>query len=171
MNLVSDGPCSLPLQGVAELIAACPTFQAKVGSGTQIGALASVQVGKVDFTNPPARLYHWAIVTDDDLCSWEIDRFYKSAGQVVVTFQFRSASTMDPDSPEALIDYTNAVGNILVEMFELSNTPYPDHSKQFWNAVKATRLIAPDLVDQRQSEQDNEPGELYFESAFIIDWV
>jgi hypothetical protein len=170
MGAVIDGPCSRPLAGLAMLLAACPTFQAKLDVMNADLALPLVYLGKVDFSKAPIPTRPYAIVTDDDQCSWELDQFFKSAGQVILTFEFPSHPDYDPDSGDALIDYTTAVGLILVEMFERTNTPAPDGT-QYWHATKATRLVAPALCDERKFAGDNEPGELFFESSFLIDWM
>lgn len=170
MPVTASGPLSLPLAGLAALIAACPAFQTAVDADDATEALTHIHFPKVNHLQdtPPTR--PWAIITDDDLCAWEIDHYKKCAGSLVLTFQFPSDDQLDVDSAEALLTFTNSVGAIVLEALALANTPGPGGT-HYWNAIKFTRLIAPALCDERKESEANEPGELFFEVAFLVDWV
>lgn len=170
MPVTASGPMSLPLAGLAALIAACPAFRTAVGAANAAAALAHIFYPKVDLQAaiPPTR--PWAIITDDDICPWEIDHYTKSAGSLIISFEFPSANNLDVDSSDALLTFTNSVGAIVLEALALANTPAPDGS-QYWAAIKFTRLIAPSLCDERRESAPNEPGELFFECAFLVEWV
>jgi hypothetical protein len=161
---------SRPLAGLSALIAATATFQAKVNALTAEAALAAIHYPKVRFTgdDPPARPL--AIVTDDDIAQWERSRNGASAGSLLVTFEFPAHPDYDPDSADALLDFTNTVGAIIDEALTLANTPMPS-GEQYWNAIKFTRIISPSLCDERRTAAPNEPGSLYFEVSFLVDWV
>lgn len=160
---------SLPLAGLAALIAACPAFQTAVDADDATEALASIHFPKVNLLQdtPPER--PWAIITDDDLCQWEIDHYTKCAGSLILSFEFPSDADLDVDSADALLTFTNAVGNIVLEALARANTPALDGS-HYWNAIKFTRLVAPALCDERKEDLPNEPGELFFECAFLVEW-
>jgi len=162
---------SRPLAGLAELIAACPAFQTAVDAEDADEALTHIHYPKVDLDQdtPPAR--PWAIITDDDMCQWEIDRYTKSAGSLIISFEFPSAADIDVDSADAMLTFTNSVGAIILEALALANTPGPGGTTHYWAAIKFTRLIAPALCDERKEAAANEPGELFFETAFLVDWV
>lgn len=170
MPVTASGPMSLPLAGLAALIAACPAFQTAVGAVSTAAALAKIYFPKVNLlgNSPPTR--PWAIITDDDLCQWEINRYTKSAGSLILTFEFVASNSYDVDSSDALLTFTNTVGAIILEALAKSNTPAPDGS-QYWNATKFTRLVAPAICDERHESTPNEPGEEFFEVAFLVDWV
>ncbi|MES2793215.1 MAG: hypothetical protein V4719_26635 [Planctomycetota bacterium] len=179
MAINASGPCSLPLAGLAALLAACPTFQAKVGAANAAAALRSIHYPIVDVNEPiesdeetdepeyPAR--PWAIITDDDAAQFEYDDFGRSSGSVILTLEFVSHPDYPVKSRSSFQDFCNAIGAILVEMMERRNTPAPDGS-QYWNARKFTRLVAPSLCDERREEASNVPGELFFEVAFLVEW-
>lgn len=170
MTVVADDVCSLPLEGLAVLLAACPRFQTVVGAEDAAEAYLKVHQGKVDHLADPAPTRSFAIIADDDVCSFEIDNHFKSSGQLVLTFQFNSAADLDPDSADALRTFNNDVGAILREMLERSNTPGPG-GIHYWHVTKFTRLVAPALVDEKEFEDQNEPGVLYFEVSFLADWM
>lgn len=170
MTVTATGSMSRPLAGLSTLIAATATFKAKVEASSTAEALPFVHFPKVKFkgNDPPTRPL--AIVTDDDIAQWERSRNGGSAGSLVLTFEFPSHPDYDPDSDDALLDFTNTVGAIIDEALALANTPMPS-GEHYWNAIKFTRLIAPALCDERKHSAPNEPGSLYFEVAFLVDWV
>lgn len=178
MPVTAEGSVSLPASGLARLLAATATFQLEVEAASAEVALTRVLFPKAyliqryDESGDPIPLpvRSWIIVTYDDLCTWEKSKFKQSTGSLVVTFQFKANPDYDPHSGDAMTDFTNKSGKIIDEALALANNPAPDGS-QYWNAVRFTQLVAPALCDERKEEEADEPGELFFESAYLVEWV
>ncbi len=161
---------SRPLVGLAALIAATATFKTQVGAATAAEALTSVHYPAfvLDTDNPEPR--NIAIICEDDVCQWELDRYLKGSGQLLLTLQFQANPDYAPDSKDALLYFTNQAGNIVLEALALANTPAPDGS-HYWNAIKFNRLISPALCDERKLAEQEDPDDLYYEVTFMVDWV
>lgn len=178
MSVTATGPVSLPAAGLAVLFAASATFQTETETASAEAALARVLYPKAyliqrydEEGDPiPLPVRSWIIITYDDLCTWEFSKQGVSAGSMVVTFQFKAHPDYDVHSDDAMTHFTNVAGAIISEVLALSNTEAPDQS-QYWNAVKFTQLVAPALCDERKEEEKDVEGELFFEAAYLVDWM
>lgn len=172
MPVTAEGPMSNPLAGLATLVAATASFQAAVGAESTDDALAFVFYPECIEDDPenPAPLTK-AIITDSDVCEWEMSQTTGQRGSVLITLTRAIPDDYAARSPDALLDFTNWAGNVCFEMLQLANTP--TETGHHWNLINLVRLIAPDLDDSRQktSTDHTERDPWCFEVTLIAYYV
>lgn len=172
MATPATGPIARPKQRLGILLAASETFQDVVGASSEAEALDHVYYNFVRRTKLtpdeviPQRPFAIISARDDD--DWSLDvNVLQAAGELTISFEFPPDVADDGvaiDSPEALDDFTEKVGHIILEMSQLSQQPRLDGSWH-WHIRNWTQRMAPDLM----SWVDN-PDDEFYGAVYKVSW-
>lgn len=183
MSVAAAGALAKPFEGVAILIAACPSFQSAVDAADAAEALTRVFYPEltlrpeieVDDTDEEIEVATeaipvrpWCIITNDQQCEFQYDFNTKRAhGSLIVSFEFPIDPETPEDSPDALFEFVNLIGLILDEMGERAGTPNgPD--AWYWNVTLATTITPPSRCSWKENP---DPTDMFYGASFKIDWV
>lgn len=175
MPVTASGPLSLPFAGLAELIAACPTFRTVVNAVSTAEALPFVfypELDQDDEDNPPPANY--AILCHTDNCEWQMAPSLGQRGSLEWALVIEADADLNPGSGDALLTFLNLAGAIVDEALRLANTVIPGSSTgaTYWNLIDVQVLIAPRLADPRKKTvTDGVADTNQFEIGFLAAYL
>lgn len=138
MSITPTGCLSLPLLGLARLVASSATFRTVVDAANVSAALAKVFLCEVE---EPLDKRPLCVISNDKDTQWTRDRYGNCSGTLIVSFEFPE-NVLYATAGERLVDFSNTVGAILDEMFEKVGTP--DGSGYIHcNMVSASQIEPP----------------------------
>lgn len=178
MSVAAEGPISKAYEGLARLIAACPRFQTLVGAENATEALAHVHYPSVkrtlDGTEEPGYQLPsrpWCLLSMDQSCQFNHDfALQRSNGQIIASWEFPCDETDDPDSPDALHRFGNAVGVILLEMGQLAGTTDAG-GNWYWNVTTSESVQPPARCTYEDCPDPNLPDNLFYACSKRISWI
>jgi len=169
-DVTPTGPLSLPFAQIAILLAACPTFRTACGVASASEALELIHY---PYFNDGPEENEWpvpgAIINDDDMNEWYVDRDFDQAGALMVTFCFEPNEDYLDDPANQILDFRNKLGTIIKEeVLRKANTPNPDSEEGFCfiNIRKVEKASTPLLL-----EHPKLASVPLMHAAFIFHWV
>jgi len=155
------GPLARPFEGLSLLLAASSSFQDAVRASDATEALQKIHypyaIDEIIGT-PDARPF--AIITDDDSCSWNVDKNGIQRGSLLLTFEF----LVESETVDNFVAFLNTVGAILEEMRALANTP-TGGGGFYWNLRGYEKFTTPAIC-----QREDFPNIIFYGATFVVFW-
>lgn len=175
MPVTPSGPLSLALSGARTLVAHCASFIDRTGAAD--AAAAKLQVFYDDRPNDALDsegneavepITTWATVFEfTGATEYEVERLKAENGSTMVALFSARPDDYSSSRTDALMDFRNWCGAILVEMLALAKTPI-DGGNSWHLAVRKIRQIAPANWCDPIDEDETAP---FMMATFLLEWV
>lgn len=150
-----------PISGLADLVAASATFQTIVGAANAAVAAGSVywpEASDVDSSGDLTDARPRAVISPNEdfgVRRISVGQHREASGSLLLTFEFlpaNAAATLQTNYET----FTNNVGDIIDDMFDLGNTDKPTGNTTYMNITDATIVVGPQwFFDSDYDPQDH----------------
>jgi len=169
------GPMSIALDAARTLVASCPQFVSRTGAADAAAAKAFAFVddrpsGNVDANGEEAEtpITTWATVFEfGGDTEYELTRLKAEHGSTMVSLFSQRPEELAGSRTDALMDFRNFAGQLIVELLTLAKTPYNGGANSHL-AVSRVRQIIPAMWCEPRDESETAP---FLMATFLLYWV
>jgi hypothetical protein len=176
MPVAPLGPMSIALAKARQIVASCAEFVTRTGAADAVGALAFAFVD--DRPNEPLRdangdlqaepITTWATVFEfSGDTEYELERLKSERGSTMVSLFRQRPEELKGSRMDALMDFRNFAGLVLVQILELAKQPISGGS-DWYLGVRKVRQVIPASWCEPINEEESAP---FLMATFLLEWV